>query len=274
MPALHDLSSRQNAQFKQLREIVADPRTRRLLQRAWVEGVRLCEAACTQAISRQISFDLVVREDISIPSVMGTLGITDHQAEQSIAQIYRLSRALFDEIAQVETSVGWGLVMAIAPAQAQPGDIVIVDRVQDPGNLGSLFRTAAAASIPQVWCLQGTTDPWSPKALRAAMGAHFALSIRDQLTEAALLSELTARGTPCFATANHPDAKLLYADSLPLKKPCAWIFGQEGDGVSETLIAKSILVRIPQSKEVESLNVSHAAAVCLFEMQRRRQYRG
>ncbi len=271
MPAILEISSRQNTQFKQLREIVTEPRTRRQLQRAWVEGVRLCEAACTQAIARQTPFDLVVRDNVAIASVIDDLGITQDQAEQSIASVYRLSRALFDEIAQVETSVGWGLVISIPQAGANAGDIVIVDRVQDPGNLGSLLRTAAAASVPQVWCLQGTTDAWSPKALRAAMGAHFAVLIRDQVTEAELLAELKALGTSVFATANHPNAITLYSESLALKASCAWIFGQEGDGVSETLIRASTLVRIPQSTGVESLNVSHAAAVCLFEMQRRRQ---
>lgn len=271
MPTIVDLSSRQNTQFKLLREIVSEPRSRRSLQRAWVEGVRLCEAACMQAIARQTSFELVVRDNVSIASVLEALRITEDQANQSISCVYRLSRPLFDEIAQVETSIGWGLVIAIPQADARAGDIVVIDRVQDPGNLGALLRTAAAASVPQVWCLQGTTDPWSPKALRAAMGAHFALSIRDQMTEAELLTALKALGISSFATANHPSATTLYADALDLKASCAWVFGQEGDGVSETLIKASTLVRIPQSSGVESLNVSHAAAVCLFEMQRRRQ---
>lgn len=269
--AILDLSSRQNTQFKQLRELVSDARTRRTLQKAWVEGARLCEAAIRQALSRQASVDLVVREDVAISTVLATLGMTERQNEPSISQIYRLSRPLFDEIAQVETTIGWGLVISIPKAELHAGDVVIVDRVQDPGNLGSLLRTAAAASVRQVWCLQGTTDPWSPKALRAGMGAHFALSIRDQLTEAEVLSQLKADGTACYATANQPQAEVLYASSLALEKPCAWIFGQEGDGVSATLMAQSQLVRIPQSAEVESLNVSHAAAVCLFEMRRRRQ---
>jgi len=271
MATILDLSSRQNSSFKQLREIVSDSRTRRTLQTAWVEGRRLCEAAIRQSILRKTSFDLVVREDTSIGSVIETLGLTEHQAEQSIIRIYRLSQALFDEITQVETAIGWGLVIPIPSPSMQPGDVVVIDRVQDPGNLGSLLRTAAAASVRQVWCLQGTTDPWSPKALRAGMGAHFAVSICDQLEESEVLSVLQTWGTPCLATANDPRAQLLYASTLPLETPCAWIFGQEGDGVSATLMARSQLVRIPQSPDVESLNVSHAAAVCLFEMQRRRQ---
>ncbi len=274
MLTIHEISSRQNAQFKQLRELVTDARTRRSLQRAWVEGARLCQAAAKQTVERRGRFELVIIEGVSLSSVTDALGIPDHQLQAMVGQVIQLSPALFEEISQVETSIGWGLVISTSSATVTKGDIVILDRIQDPGNLGAIFRTAAAADITQVWCLQGSTDPWSPKALRAGMGAHFALSIRDQLTESMLLSELASLKVPCFATANHPQAEMLYSPSLPLEKPCAWIFGQEGDGVSATLMAQSTLVRIPQSSEVESLNVSHAAAVCLFEMQRRRRYAG
>ncbi len=272
MLTIHEISSRQNAQFKQLLDLVADARTRRSLQRAWVEGARLCQSAVQQTVERQGRFDLVISEGVSLASVTEALGIPDRQLQATVGQVVQLSRALFQEISQLETSIGWGLVISTLSATVAKGDIVIVDRIQDPGNMGAICRTAAAAGVAQVWCLQGSTDPWSPKALRAGMGAHFALSIRDQLTESTLLTELASLGVPCFATANHPQAETLYAPGLPLEKPCAWIFGQEGDGVSATLMAQSILVRIPQSSEVESLNVSHAAAICLFEMQRRRHY--
>ncbi len=274
MLTIHEISSRQNAQFKQLREVVTDARARRSLQRAWVEGARLSQAAAKQTVERQGRFELVISEGVSLTSVTDALGIPDQQLQAMVGQVIQLSRALFEEISQVETSIGWGLVISTASATVTKGDIVILDRIQDPGNLGAIFRTAAAAGITQVWCLQGSTDPWSPKALRAGMGAHFALSIRDQLSESTLLTELASLGVSCFATANYPQAEALYAPGLPLEQPCAWIFGQEGDGVSETLMAQSVLVRIPQSSEVESLNVSHAAAVCLFEMQRRRHYAG
>lgn len=274
MLTIYEISSRQNAQCKQLQDLVADARTRRSLQRAWVEGARLCQSAAQQIIERQGRFELVISEGVSLTSVAHALGISDHQLGATVSQVMQLSRALFQEISQVETSIGWGLVISTSSATVTKGDIVVVDRIQDPGNLGAIFRTAAAAGVAQVWCLRGSTDPWSPKALRAGMGAHFVLSIRDQLPESTLLTELASLGVPCFATANHPGAETLYAPELPLEKPCAWIFGQEGDGVSTTLMAQSTLVRIPQSSEVESLNVSHAAAVCLFEMQRRRHYAG
>ena len=274
MLTIHEISSRHNAQFKQLRELVTDARTRRALHRAWVEGARLCQAATNQTLASRGRFDLVISEEVSLDSVAGALGVPDHQLQAMVGQVLQLSRALFQEISQVEASIGWGMVIPTSSGPGTTGDIVILDRIQDPGNLGAILRTAAAAGVSQVWCLQGSTDPWSPKALRAGMGAHFACSIRDQLTESTILTELASLGVSCYATANHPQAQTLYAPALRLEEPCAWIFGQEGDGVSATLMAKSTLVRIPQSSEVESLNVSHAAAVCLFEMQRRRHYAG
>lgn len=272
MTTIHEITSRHNPQFKQLREIVADAKTRRRLHLAWVEGARLCKSAADKVMDDRSQFELVLREDVSPSSVMDMLGVSERQSQAHVGQILRLSRELFEEIAQVETSIGWGLVIPTPSGPVATGDVVILDRVQDPGNLGAILRTAAAAGVTQVWCLHGSTDPWSPKALRAGMGAHFALSIRDQLPEASIRAELDALGVTCFATANHPQAQNLYAPTLPLEMPCAWIFGQEGDGVSDTLLAQSTLVRIPQSSEVESLNVSHAAAVCLFEMQRRRRH--
>ena len=140
---------------------------------------------------------------------------------------------------------------------------VMLDNLQDPGNLGSILRSAAAAGVEYVFCSRGTAFAWSPKVLRAGMGAHFLLKIFEN----ADLDELIRKArVPVLATSSHAD-KLLY--EIDLKSPVAWLFGHEGKGVSAELLAlASYRVAIPHRGAVESLNVAASAAVCLFEQVR------
>jgi tRNA(Leu) C34 or U34 (ribose-2'-O)-methylase TrmL len=128
--------------------------------------------------------------------------------------------------------------------------------VQDPGNVGSVLRSAAAFGCTQVLALKGTAALWSPKVLRAGMGAHFGLRLLEGLDEA----DLAALAVPLLATDPHAGPAL---HELRLPRPCAWVLGHEGQGVSTSLLAACRLhVRIPQPGGEESLNVAAAAAVC------------
>jgi TrmH family RNA methyltransferase len=156
-----------------------------------------------------------------------------------------------------------------APKPALPDRITAgclwLDRVQDPGNLGTLLRTAAAAGLKQAYLSEGCASAWSPKVLRSGQGAHFALDIHEH----ADLSALTRRLDIPLAATTLQRAELLYIKDL--RQPCVWLFGNEGQGVAEDLLDQADWrVHIPQSPAVESLNVAAAAAVCLFE-QRRQQ---
>ena len=134
---------------------------------------------------------------------------------------------------------------------------VILDRLQDAGNVGSILRSAAAFGFHQVIALKGTAALWSPKVLRAGMGAHFGL----QLIECVEAKDLTALCVPFIVTSSH-EGEVLGQTRLPM--PCAWVMGHEGQGVSESLMAKAaIKVRIAQPGGEESLNVAAAAAICL-----------
>ncbi len=140
-----------------------------------------------------------------------------------------------------------------------------LDRVQDPGNLGTLLRTAAAAGLKAAFLSLGCAAAWSPKVLRSGQGAHFALQIYERADLLALHSRLYV---PLAATTLER-AQSLYRQDL--RQPCAWLFGNEGRGVAPDLLnIADWRVHIPQSADVESLNVAAAAAVCLFE-QRRQQ---
>jgi TrmH family RNA methyltransferase len=136
---------------------------------------------------------------------------------------------------------------------------VVLDRLQDPGNVGTILRSAAALGVRQVLAMKGSAALWSPKVLRAGMGAHFAL----HLVEALAPADLDRLAVPLVATSSHAEATI---DRLALPAPCAWVFGHEGQGVGPELMARCTLtVTIPQPGGEESLNVAAAAAVCLYE---------
>jgi TrmH family RNA methyltransferase len=144
---------------------------------------------------------------------------------------------------------------------------LILDGVQDAGNVGSMMRTAAAAGLSYVVCLKGTAQAWSPKVLRAAMGAHRHLKIFEAWSLNMVREKIQL---PLIATSLISDQDL-YDLGDDLLDPHAWVFGNEGGGVDPELLAISRSVLIPQDPRIESLNVGAAAAVCLFEMRRVRR---
>ena len=138
---------------------------------------------------------------------------------------------------------------------------VVLDRVQDAGNVGSILRSASAFGFKQVLAIKGAAALWSPKVLRAGMGAHFGLHLVEGLSA----DDLNALDIPWVATSSHqgPFLHTLLAEAkLPM--PCAWLMGHEGQGVSPALAERAAVhVRIAQPGGEESLNVASAAAICL-----------
>jgi TrmH family RNA methyltransferase len=180
------------------------------------------------------------------------------------AEVLLVDDVRFAEISALQPAVAIGaLVDRPEPVPPRPdADALVLDRVQDAGNVGSLLRSAAALGVTQVLALSGTAALWSPKVLRAGMGAHFAL----QLHEAVAVDALAA--WPLLATSPHAGVPL---PDTPLPRPAAWVFGHEGQGVAAELQARCALtVRIPQPGGEESLNVAAAGAICLYEAARRR----
>jgi TrmH family RNA methyltransferase len=148
-------------------------------------------------------------------------------------------------------------------------DVVLLDRLQDPGNVGAILRTCAAAGVSHAVAGPGTAAFWSPKVMRAAMGAHALLNLAS-VDDLALCCR--SLGVPLFGTSSHAMVTL---DSIDLQPRCAWVFGHEGAGLCEPVEAAvaecGALVAIDQAPDVESLNVAASAAVCLFEMRRQRR---
>jgi TrmH family RNA methyltransferase len=132
--------------------------------------------------------------------------------------------------------------------------------------VGSILRSAAAAGVRQVFCAPGTAFCWSPKVLRAAMGAHFVLDIFENVDLPALVD---GAAIPVLATSGYAKDRIYDVD---LRGPVAWVFGHEGQGVSDQLLGlASRTVVIPHLGKVESLNVAACAAVCFFEQLRQNQ---
>ena len=264
---IKEIASRQNPGFKLLKAIISSSRARREHRAAWLEGDRLCaaflEASCTQAPV------LVVQASTQLQKI-------DQGLRRRCQEVWYLSPALYEEITQVESPTGWGLLIPRvgATSSMRDGDIVILDRIQDPGNVGSILRSSAAAGVQAVWCLSGTADPWSPKVLRSAMGAHFRLQIQDEMHNEAVLTAAHDAGLSLFATRLAAESESLFMSSVSLAQPVAWIFGQEGSGVCTELSQQARAIQIPQHAGVESLNVAAAAAVCLFESRRQKASAG
>ena len=190
-------------------------------------------------------------------------------------KVFQLDSALWDLLSELVNAPHIAGLLDLPQSCLTPpqsistlaGDVLILDRIQDAGNVGSILRTAAAAGFTQVIALSGCAHLWSSKVLRAGMGAHRFLALYESWSNQQVLSAVTA---PMFAAT--ADAKYeLFALHKELQHPVAWVMGSEGQGVSEDLLAQAKGVAIPIDPRVESLNVSTAAAVCLFETMRVRR---
>lgn len=254
------ITSRDNPVYKELKQYATNSQARRRSGKSLLDGVHLCEGWLTHIGKPRLC--VVGETAISNPEVAEIL----RQCEAVGAPCAELPDALYAPLSQVEHGVGL-LFLIDTPTAALPDRIdhttVLLDNLQDPGNLGSILRSAAAAGVQTVVCGGGTVFAWSPKVLRAGMGAHFVLRIVEQVDLAAVIDQIE---TPILATSSHA-AKSLYESDL--RRPVSWLFGHEGQGVSPQLLQRATAtVAIPHAGAIESLNVAASAAVCLFEQLR------
>lgn len=254
------ISSRDNASVKRWHALATSARDRRKFGETLLDGAHLVRAALDAAWPLKA---LVVAEGALVQDEARRLC---DEAPAAIPR-YCLPDALFRHVSPVDTPSGLIAVIDLpesAPARHLEGSVVALDAVQDPGNLGAILRTAAAAGIHDVLLGDGCAQAWSPRVLRAGMGAHFALAIEEGLDLAERLGDYLGIRV---ATALGPDARALH--DLNLRRPIAWLFGAEGQGLWPRLLALADeRVIIPMSGAVESLNVGAAVAVCLFEQRR------
>lgn len=257
------ISSRDNPLYKELKRLAASAQARRRSGRSLLDGVHLAAACLQHAGAPQLC--VVAQSAVDHAEVAPILA----QCETVGAPCISLPDALYQSLSQVENGVGLLFVIATPQPQAPralTASAVLLDGLQDPGNFGSILRSAAAAGIRQVWCSGGAVAAWSPKVLRAGMGAHFLLDI---IENADLPSLCRNSRIPVLATSSHAQKTIYQSD---LTQEVAWLFGHEGQGVGDALLeAASARVAIPHLGRMESLNVAAAAAVCFFEQLRQRQ---
>lgn len=249
------ISSRDNPRFKSLIRVASGKTPGRVM----LEGVHLCQEWLQRVGQPEHAF-------FDIERLEGAGELTELSRAVDRDRCLSLDADLARKVSHVQE--GQGVFFVVQPPEpALPERLtntcLWLDRIQDPGNLGTLLRTAAAAGIGEAYLSTGTAGAWSAKVLRSAQGAHFAMRIHEHVDLLALRSRLSI---PLLATALE-GAESLYEHALP--SHCAWLMGNEGQGVAPNLLKSADRrVFIPQAAGVESLNVAAAAAICLFEQRR------
>jgi TrmH family RNA methyltransferase len=252
------ISSRDNPRVRRWRDLTRDAGVRRDLQRAMIEGEHLV-SACLQS-GRRIEALVLGKSASTRPEFLKI-------AKNAGVSPTILADPVFKAISEAGSPTGIAAEIAIPPvtqdlktAQA----CVFLEAIQDAGNVGTIMRSAAAFGIRHAVLGQGCADAWSPKVLRAGMGAHFAMAIRER---ADLDAAMESFGGRVACTVPRGGVSLADAD---LSGRIGWLLGAEGRGVSEALAARAKLkVTIPMPVGAESLNVAAAAAICFYQFSKR-----
>ncbi len=249
------ITSADNPRFRDLVKLQQSGRERRKSGLALLEGVHLVEAWHQQrGLPEQLIVNAERRNEAEVQALLAAL---------APLEAIEFSAKLFARLSSVDTPTGI-LAVIQAPVRssipAQPGPCIILEDIQDPGNLGSILRSTAAAGLREVYLSRHCTDAWSQRVLRAGMGAHFLLDIYDGVD----LGEL-ARSFSGRIIATHLNARQSIYDTN-LCGNIGLVFGNEGAGLSRAVLdAAKEIVTIPMPGATESLNIAAAAAVCLFE---------
>jgi len=262
----HPLTSKDNSSIKQLRALT-DAKNRKKEDIFLIEGLKMVEEA--------------LRDDLGVRMVVATPALVRHHgkgvlklAESRQKQILWISDRLMDSLAESKTPQP---VMAVVEMKKHSEDgllahdaglIVVCHQLQDPGNLGTIIRTAEAAGASGIVIVSPSVDPYNPKAIRASMGSVLRLSITTVSDLPAFI--LSARKRSFQTVATVLTGKTLHYD-IDFRKPTIMVLGQEGSGLpSELMGVIDHQVRIPMAETIESLNVATAAAVMLYEAVRQR----
>ncbi|NOS98911.1 MAG: RNA methyltransferase [Methylotenera sp.] len=251
--------SRDNPVFKQLKKLADNSRERRSESRTLLDGVHLIECYIVAFGEPEL---VIIPEGQSSVEATGLIQALEH------VSTIMLPTLMFAELTPVASATGILALVKIPELEKPeaPMFVLMLEDIQDPGNLGSMVRTAAAAGVDVVYLSSGCTDAWSPKALRGGQGAQFVLPIIER---ANLVNELQNFNGNSYATSMQGES--LYAQELT--QATAFVIGNEGKGLRNQTIAaatKCITIPMVESKfgSVESLNAGAAAAVCLFERMR------
>ena len=254
------ITSRDNPRLKEAVRLIASSRERRKAGRCVLEGEHLVAAYCQRHGAPET---LILAE-----AALSRPAIAELRARVPVARTLIVAEAAWQELAQLPSAVG---ALAVIPAPQSHFEraadfCLLLEDVQDPGNVGSMLRSAAAAGVAQVFLSAQCAFAWSPKVLRAGQGAHFHLEIYEDVDLVAWVRSYPGRTAAAVAAGGEP----LY--SADLSAPIAIAVGNEGAGLSGALRdAATLCMTIPMPGRFESLNAAAAATVCLFECVRRRE---
>jgi TrmH family RNA methyltransferase len=247
-----------NAVYKACLKLAQQRRERLKTRQTLLDGIHLLQSAVAANWSLlRVLVEEGRAQDAEIQAVMAGFS----------GPVTCLSRSLFSTLTELPSSSGILAIVGIPqpPELARHGAILALDGVQDPGNVGTILRTAAAAGVAQVWLGEGCADAWSPRVLRAGMGAHFVVPVLERVD---LQSALAAHAGDILVTTlaySQPFYHYRFPSDFVL------VLGSEGGGISAAILAAADQrLRLPMAPGVESLNVAAASAICLYEWVRQR----
>lgn len=262
------ITSRDNPTFKELVKLQESSRQRRIAGLTLLDGIHLVEAYFALGEPEKLVVSETGRENPEIRFLLEKVTKVTEGVANREAIVMVLPDALFREVSTVKTATGLMAVVPIPSPEAIPvqkrGEVerfcALLEAIQDPGNVGSILRSAAAAGASDVYLSNGCADAWSPKTLRAAMGAHFLVRIHEGANLAEVARAFRGKVIASILGAR----KNLY--QMRLTDPVAFVFGNEGAGLSDGLLQVAHeQITIPMPGGAESLNAAAAAAVCFFE---------
>ena len=256
------ITSRHNQTISHLKQLVNGTKYRSKHHQTILDGIHLADAYLRAGETPWMV--VVGTGSLAHAEVRAVLDRLDPEYE-----VIEVPDSLYEWVSPLTNGVALLMVIDLPEVKRElviEGDTLLLDGVQDPGNVGTILRTAAAAGVKDVYLSAGAASVWSPKALRAGMGAQFGLTVFEDVDLASVIKDSTV---PVYATSLEGSSSLYGKD---LSGAGAWLFGNEGAGVSPELLrlCQDNLILIPQTPGVESLNVAAAAAVCLFEQRRQR----
>ena len=258
------ITSAQNSKLKLARSLLGRPKERREAGAFVAEGVRLVEEAVDAKWPiRFVLYDETLSERGG--SQVESLKSRGVECEEVLPSVMK-------SLSDTETSQGILAVLEFTnlPVPNLPTFLLVPDQIRDPGNLGTLIRSADAAGVDAVLIPPETTDPFAPKAVRAGMGAHFRLPIHAMEWD-----EIGRVGESAHQRIMVADMEGESCWKLDLRQPLMLIVGGEAEGASES--AKKLAdgkIKIPMAEKTESLNAAVAGSVLMFEVMRQRMASG
>lgn len=263
------ISSRDNPLFKEIRALQATgskgQKARLTSGRVLLEGIHVVQAWVSDP-----ALGILITSDIGIANPEIDTLVREHCAACPDTRVIHLDAGLWAELSELANAPQIAGLLSLPDSLIQinssnqdaiKGDVLVLDRIQDAGNVGAMLRTAAAAGFIDVVAISGCAHLWSSKVLRAGMGAHRNLRLHEGWSTEQAIERIEV--PLLLATADGKTS--LYALGQQLRKPIAWVFGSEGQGIGHGFLMHGNAVSIPMHSQVESLNVATAAAVCLFE---------